>query len=154
MLCLVAQLFPTLCDPTDCSLPDSSVHGDSPGMNTGVGNHSLLQGIFPTQGSNPGLQHCRWILYHLSHQGSPLMLLHDPIDLWLNLTVPYPDQTWLIHLSHKYLPNITCARCCTWHWTYGLKKTFISTLSWTRVHNGAEKKHLTKFNMHSHSESQ
>ena len=42
---------------------------DSPGKNTGVGCHALLQGIFPTQGSNPALLHCRWILYHLSHQG-------------------------------------------------------------------------------------
>ena len=39
--------------------------------NTGVGCHSLLQGIFPTQGLNPGLKHCRRILYQLSHQGSP-----------------------------------------------------------------------------------
>jgi len=37
----------------DCSLPGSSVHGDSPGKNTGVGCHALFQGIFPTQGSNP-----------------------------------------------------------------------------------------------------
>ena len=44
---------------------------NSPGQNTGVGSHSLLQGIFPTQGSNLGLPHCRWILYQLSHQGSP-----------------------------------------------------------------------------------
>ena len=44
---------------------------NSPGQNTGVGNLSLLQGIFPTQGSNPGLPHCRRILYQLSHQGSP-----------------------------------------------------------------------------------
>ena len=43
---------------------------DSPGKNTGVGCHSLLQGIFPTQGSNLGLLHCRQILYHLSHQGN------------------------------------------------------------------------------------
>ena len=43
-----------------------------PGKNTGVGSHSLLQGIFPTQGSNLGLLHCRQILYHLSHQGSPI----------------------------------------------------------------------------------
>ena len=42
-----------------------------PGKNTGVGSHSLLQGIFPTQGSNLGLLHCRQILYHLSHQRSP-----------------------------------------------------------------------------------
>ena len=40
----------------------------SPDKNTGVGCHALLQGIFPTQGSNSGLPHCRWILYHLRHQ--------------------------------------------------------------------------------------
>ena len=45
---------------------------DSPGQNTGVG--SLLQGIFPTQGSNPGVPHCRQILYQLSHRGSPRIL--------------------------------------------------------------------------------
>ena len=44
---------------------------NSPGQNTGVGSLSLLQGIFPTWGSNPGLSHCRWILYQLSHQGCP-----------------------------------------------------------------------------------
>ena len=43
---------------------------NSPGKNTEVGSHSLLQGIFPTQGLNPSLKHYRWILYHLSHQGS------------------------------------------------------------------------------------
>ena len=47
---------------------------NSPGQNTGVGSCSLLQGIFPTQGSNPGLPHCRQILYQLSHQGSPRIL--------------------------------------------------------------------------------
>ena len=72
--CLVIQSCPTLCDPMDCSPPGSSIHGDSPGKNTRVGCHALLQGIFPTQGSNPGLPHCRWILYQLSHQGSPRIL--------------------------------------------------------------------------------
>ena len=43
---------------------------NSQGQNTGVGSLSLLQGIFPTQGSNPGLQHCRQILYRLSYKGS------------------------------------------------------------------------------------
>ena len=43
---------------------------NSPGQNTGVGSHSLLQGIFPTQGLNPGLPHCRQILYQLGHQES------------------------------------------------------------------------------------
>ena len=49
------QLCPTLCNLMDCSPPGSSVHGDSPGKNTGVGCHALLQGIFPTQGLNPRL---------------------------------------------------------------------------------------------------
>ena len=59
------------------------------GKNTGVGCHFLLQDIFPTQGWSPGLQHCRLILYHLSHQGSPkvkekvtqlCLTLCDPMD--------------------------------------------------------------------------
>ena len=47
---------------------------NSPGQNTGAGSLSLLQGIFPTQGSNPGLPLCRWILYQLSHKGSPRIM--------------------------------------------------------------------------------
>ena len=74
VLCLVAQSCPTLCDPMDYSPPGSSVHGDSPGKNTEVGCHALLQGSLLTQGSNTGLPHCRWILYRLSHQGSPRIL--------------------------------------------------------------------------------
>ena len=50
--------------------PGSSVHGDSPGKNTEMGCHALLQWTFPTRGSNPGLPHYRWILYCLSHQES------------------------------------------------------------------------------------
>ena len=45
---------------------------NSPGKNTGVGSHSLCQGIFPIQGWNPGLSYCRQILYHLTHQGKPV----------------------------------------------------------------------------------
>ena len=55
----------------DCSLPGSSVHGDSPGKNTGEGYHFLLQGIFLTQELNPNLLHCRQILYRLSYKESP-----------------------------------------------------------------------------------
>ena len=113
VLYLVAQWSPTLCNPMDCNLPGSSVQGDSPGKNTGVGCHvllqgvflpnpgikprssklqvvslpseppgkpmntglsslSLLQGMFQTQESNWDLLHCRWILYWLSYQESPL----------------------------------------------------------------------------------
>ena len=73
MLCLVTQSCLTLHDPMDCSPRGSSVHRDSPGKNTGVGCHALLQGIFPPQGLNPGLPHYR-ILYQLSHKGSPRIL--------------------------------------------------------------------------------
>ena len=67
----VIQLCPTLCDPMDCSPPGSC--GLYPGKNTVVGCHFLLQGIVLTQGSNPGLLHCRQILYHLSHQGKCIL---------------------------------------------------------------------------------
>ena len=67
---LATQSCPTLCNPVNCSPPGSSVHGDSPGKNPGMGSHALLQGIFPTQGLKPGLPHCQWILDHLSHNQS------------------------------------------------------------------------------------
>jgi len=51
----------------DRSLAGSSAHGISPGKKTGVGSHSLLQGIFLTQGLNLGLLYCRQILYHLKY---------------------------------------------------------------------------------------
>ena len=63
---LVAQSCPTLCTPLDCS------PWNSPGKNTEVGFCDILQGIFQTQGSNLCLQHCKQILYCLSHEGSPL----------------------------------------------------------------------------------
>ena len=63
----VAQSCLTLCDPMD--FPWNSL-----GQNTGVGSLSVLQGIFPTQESNPGLPYCKWILYQLSHKRSPTIL--------------------------------------------------------------------------------
>ena len=77
------QLWNALCriSSESCSVVSNSLRPhrlyspwNSPGQNTGVGSLSLLQGIFPTQGLNPGLQHCRQILYQLSHQGSPRIL--------------------------------------------------------------------------------
>ena len=66
----VAQSCLTLCDPMDCSLPGSSVHGIFQAIVLKWIAISFSTGIFPTQGSNPGLLHCRQMLYHLSHQGS------------------------------------------------------------------------------------
>ena len=68
---------------------------DSPGKNTGVGCHALFQGIFPTQGSNPDLPHCRQILNHLSHQGSP----NKNNNLWLHV----PWIPWVRHYSVLHL---------------------------------------------------
>ena len=81
----VTQSCPTLCDPVDCS------PWNSPGQNTRVGNLSLLQGVFQTQGSNPGLPHRRRILYQLSYQGSTL-------TTWLVSAAPL-SMTVFFHLS-------------------------------------------------------
>ena len=59
----------------DCSLPGSSVHGISQAIVLEWIAISFSKGIFPTQGSNPGLPHCRQTLYRLSHQGSPNKLI-------------------------------------------------------------------------------
>ena len=91
---LVTQACPTLWDPMDCSPPGSSVHGDSPRKNTGMGCHALFQGIFPTQGSNSGLPHCRRILYPLSHEGSPRILEWVAILFSRRSSRP-GDQTWV-----------------------------------------------------------
>ena len=62
---MLIQFCPTLCDLVNYRPPGSSVHGDYPSKNTGEGCHTLLQGIFPTQGLNPGLLHFWQILYCL-----------------------------------------------------------------------------------------
>ena len=72
-MCLVVQSCPTLCDPMGCSLQAPLSMGILQARITGVGCHAL-QGIFPTQGSNPGFWYCRRIVYCLSHQGSPRIL--------------------------------------------------------------------------------
>ena len=71
---------------------------NSPGQNTGVGSCFFLQGIFPTQGSNPGLTHWKWILYQLSHQGSPSLgdvpkMAFTESDKLINV----PDFTLLLY---------------------------------------------------------
>ena len=71
---LVAQLCLTLCDPVDCSQPGFSVHSIFQARILEWVAISFSRGIFPTQGSNPGLPHCRQIIYHLSHQGYPISI--------------------------------------------------------------------------------
>ena len=85
----VKALVP-LCDPMDCNPPGFSVHGNSQGKNTGVGSHSLLQGIFLTQELNLGLPHCRQILYHLSHQFSSVAQSCPTLCNPINCSTPGP----------------------------------------------------------------
>ena len=66
----VAQSCPTLCDPLNYTAHGILQARILEWYSLTTGNHSLLQGIFPTQRSNPALLHCRWIFYQLSHQGS------------------------------------------------------------------------------------
>ena len=102
VLCLAAQSRPTLWDPMDCSPPGSFVHGNSPGKNNAVGSHVFLQGIFPTQGSNPSLEHHRQILYHLSHQESTCM--KDPQTLVLSVSSLNFSSRRYVH-SNRSLTN-------------------------------------------------
>ena len=91
VLCWVTLSCLILCNPMDCSLPGSSVHGDSPDKKTGVGCYTLLQGIFPTQGLNPGLPCCRQILYHLSQQGLDQWC-------WYNLLCQWEYKAYLMNV--------------------------------------------------------
>ena len=86
--------------PQGCSPAGSVDHGDSPSKNTG-GYHALLQGIFPPpQGSNPGLPHCRWILYHLSHWGSSQILERVAYPFFGGFSQP-ENQTRVSHSVGK-----------------------------------------------------
>ena len=81
---LVVQSCLTFCNPMGYIPSQSSVHGILQAR-TGLGCHSLLQGNFPPEGLNPHLLHCRQILYQLSYQGSPTILLKACISGQLNL---------------------------------------------------------------------
>ena len=77
---------------------------NSPGYNTGVGSLPLLQGIFPTQGSNPGLLHCRWIIYQLSHKGSPRILERVALPFSRGSSQPR-NQTGVSCIEGKFFTN-------------------------------------------------
>ena len=74
----------TFCDSLDCLLSGSSVYGDFPGKDTGVGCHVPLQGIFPTHGLNPGLLHCRWIF--------TIWATREAQEYWSGQPIPSPGN--------------------------------------------------------------
>ena len=86
-----------------------------PGQNTGVGSRSFLQGIFPTQGSNPGLLHCKRILYQLSHQGRPRILewVTYPFSRgssWLR------NQTGVSCIADRFFTSWATREAQSWMW--------------------------------------
>ena len=127
--CLVTVLSDPLC-PYKPNVPGSSVHGDSPlKNNTGVGCHFLLHGIFLTQELNPGLLHCRQILYQLSYKGSPTSASVLPMNIhgWFPLGL-----MGLISLQSQ-----------------GLSRVFSSTTIWKHQFFGAQPS--LWFNSHIHT---
>ena len=98
-----AQLCLTLCHPMDCSLPASFIHGIFQTRVLEWVAISFSRGSSPTQGSNPGLLHCRQTLYRLSHQGSPTIiwrLLHSILHCF-DLK-PRPNRYWISNISSVF----------------------------------------------------
>ena len=107
--CAVSQSCLTLCNPMDCSPPGSSIQGDSPDKSTGVGCHTLLQGIFPTQALNPSLPHCRCILYHVRHQGNPYF---SQVFTFSVIDLAHPCMKCSLDIFNFFLRDLCCCCCC------------------------------------------
>ena len=101
VFCFLVSLFTFACWVAQLCLALCNLMDSSPGKNTRVDCHSLLQGIFPIQGSNPGLLHCRQIRYHLSHQGSPFTCSHY-IQVHEMVKRRACQNTNIYHLSHSF----------------------------------------------------
>ena len=85
---------------------------DFPGKNTGVGSHSLLQGIFPTQGLNPGLPHCRQILYQLNHKGSPHIYIYIYMYMYIYVYMCIYIHIYTHTHTHSYMHIYTHTYIC------------------------------------------
>ena len=122
---------------------------DSPGKNAGVGCHSLLQGIFQTQGLKLGLLHYRYILYHLSHQGSPMTPLWHSIpsicfvyishNIYHHLTLTFMHVWLLLSQTAQWVTNLLAIQKTQemWDWSLGQENslgkemgTHFSILAW------------------------
>ena len=128
----VAQLCQTLWDPMDCSLPGSSVRGILQARILEWVAIPILQGIFPTQGWNPGLPYCRRILYHLSHQGSLRMLERVAYPFFRGSSWPR-NWTRVFYTAGGFFTNwATILYCYFYYWqdicdpnTTNLKKEIV-----------------------------
>src|SRR5574337_790501 len=102
-MCPCAQWYLTFSKPHGLYSARLLCAWNSVGKNTGMGSYSFLQGISPTQGSNLGLLHCKQVLYHLSHQGSPyghIIFRSQACHLFSQATL-LNFIPWLLSLSLK-----------------------------------------------------
>ena len=129
MLCLVTKSCLTLCDPMDCSLPGSSVHGI-------LQARTLEWVVMPSsRGSNPGLLNCKWILYCLSHQGKPKHSGLDNLSLLQGIfltqesnQVLLPCRQSLYQLSYQESPVLVAQ---SWGHKESLSVSRLFVTSWT-----------------------
>ena len=121
---------------------------NSPGQDTGVGSLSLLQGIFPTQGSNPGLLHCGWILYQLSHKGSPRILEWVAYPYFSGSSQPR-NRTRVSCIAGKFFTNWAIRVTFTFHFHALEKKmaTHSRVLAW-RIPETGEPGGLSSMGLH------
>ena len=120
-MCSDAQSGPTLYDPMGFSPAGSSVHGDSPGKNTGMGCQAFLQGIFPTQGLNPGFLHYRRILYCLSHHRNPRTLEWVAYPFSKGSSQPR-NQTRVSCIAGRFFTSWATREARMMEWTYNQEK--------------------------------
>ena len=136
-MCLVAQFYLTFCDHMDCSPPGSSVHGDSPGKNPGVGGHALLQGILPTQGS----KHASCIaggVFTTWATREVILAIHNHHlreECWTFPVTQKPSR--VLQVSFSYPPEITVFfRRCLCLVLYSWKKNAQVSRVWLVFFNG------------------
>ena len=120
-MCLVTPSCPTLWDPHGLQPTRLLCSWDSASKTTGVGS-SLLQWIFPMQGSNKGLLHCRWILHHLCHQGSPLCwlsTLNIPGCICQSqMSICLPAHPSLLVTLNPFSKSVSLFLFCKWVYLY------------------------------------
>ena len=111
--CVSCSVMSNFLQPMNCSLPGSSAHGILQARITGVGFYFFLQGTFPTQGLNPGLPHCRRILYHLSHHESPREVREEIDEKNVLIFAAYSKITWDFS---QYLSLLPTSDSLFWLW--------------------------------------
>ena len=132
--CSAASVVPALCNAMDCSLPGSSYTWDSPGNNTEMGCHAILQGIFPTQGSNLHLLHWRQIFLPLIHWGCPVpvyFMLIFQLGLSCNLFPLLILKYYTLYLFKSICHHFTSNLICSVSWVQLLSHVWLFATPWT-----------------------